>query len=85
MSRPRLLTTLFFFLAIYLWFNFGATTVWIPDDSFALVEDERLADILNATLGVCMECSLVMSIFKPYILDSARTLKHFRVLLIYVS
>jgi hypothetical protein len=52
LARPRLLTTCFFFLVLYLWLHFGGTTVLIPEDSYALVEDESLRDILNTTLGV---------------------------------
>ncbi|KAF2276237.1 uncharacterized protein EI97DRAFT_419158 [Westerdykella ornata] len=51
LARPRLLTTCVCFATLYLWLRFGATTVVIPDDSFALLEDESLRDILNTTLG----------------------------------
>lgn len=53
LSRPRLLTTCLLFAGLYLWLNFGGTTVLIPEDSYALLEDESLKDILNSTLGVC--------------------------------
>ncbi|KAF2747335.1 glycosyltransferase family 25 protein [Sporormia fimetaria CBS 119925] len=51
LSRPRLLTTCVFFAVLYLWLKLGDTTVPIPEDSYALVEDESLKDILNTTLG----------------------------------
>jgi len=54
-SRPRLATTLVFFAILYLYFNYGGTPVLIPEDSFELLKDESLSDILNTTLGVCEE------------------------------
>lgn len=53
MRRPRLLTTVLFFVGFWAWLNFGGHTVVIPGDSFEFVPDESLADIKNSTLGVC--------------------------------
>lgn len=50
-TRPRLLVTLLFFGALYLWLRLGGKTIIIPHDSYAYVQDESLDDILNSTLG----------------------------------
>ncbi|KAF2637977.1 hypothetical protein P280DRAFT_405620 [Massarina eburnea CBS 473.64] len=36
---------------MYCWLRYGGHEVQIPEDSFAFVEDGRLVDILNTTLG----------------------------------
>ncbi|KAF2197490.1 hypothetical protein GQ43DRAFT_444212 [Delitschia confertaspora ATCC 74209] len=51
LSRPQLLTTCCFFILLYLYFHFGSTPIAIPPDSYQLLVDESLKDILNTTLG----------------------------------
>jgi len=53
LSRPRLLTTLLCFLALYTWLNFGGHAIVISTDSWDYVRDGSVTDIMNATLGVC--------------------------------
>ncbi|KAF2003277.1 glycosyltransferase family 25 protein, partial [Amniculicola lignicola CBS 123094] len=64
-SRPKLLTTFCFFGLLYLYFNFGGTPVFIPEDSYEYLQDESLKDILNTTLG--FQKILVLNI--PYRTD----------------
>jgi hypothetical protein len=52
LSRPRLLTTLLCFLALYTWLNFGGHEIVIPRDPWDYVRDDSVTDIMNATLGV---------------------------------
>ena len=52
LSRPRLLTTLLGFLAVYTWLNFGGHEILIPRDSWQYVKDGSVTDIMNTTLGV---------------------------------
>lgn len=52
LARPRLLTTIVFFLGLYLWLKFCETQAVVPANSYAFLEDESLRDILNTTLGV---------------------------------
>jgi hypothetical protein len=65
LAKPRLLTTCFFFAFLYLWLQFGGKTVVIPDDSYALLEDESLKDILNTTLGVRWHILISSHVLSP--------------------
>jgi hypothetical protein len=53
LRRPKLLTTVLFFVGFWAWLRFGGHVVVIPKDSFEFVKDESVADIRNSTLGVC--------------------------------
>lgn len=54
-SSPRLLATFLLFVGLWLWSKLSTNGVMIPGDSFAYIKDESLANILNTTLGVCLE------------------------------
>ncbi|KAJ4296760.1 hypothetical protein N0V90_006808 [Kalmusia sp. IMI 367209] len=51
LSRPRLLTTILGFLALYTWLNFGGHEIVIPNDSWEYIRDGTVTDVLNTTLG----------------------------------
>ena len=52
LSRPRLVTTFCLFAILYIYLNYGSIPVLIPENSYDLLKDESLVDILNSTLGV---------------------------------
>ncbi|KAF2706799.1 glycosyltransferase family 25 protein [Pleomassaria siparia CBS 279.74] len=53
LSRPRLVVTCCLFATLYLYLHYydGSTPTLIPEDSFELLKDESLTDIVNSTLG----------------------------------
>jgi hypothetical protein len=72
LSRPRLLATLCLFAVLYLYFNHGSTPVVIPADSYELLKDESLSDILNSTLGVCVDRMFLNSSLRVHVFSVLR-------------